>query len=250
MYRHTRWYRLLVVGILMMLCTASLHAQVDPGGTVTGQVRGADTQAGLANVAVRIYDSNGQEVNSTTTNGMGNYTFSGLAASSYRVGFAPDPTTGYLQSFYNGASSLATATPISVTAGQTTSQIDAELLVGGKISGTLTTADGGSELQNFSVAVFKNNAAYEYVTGAIVGPSGGGYTVVGLPTGSYRVQFLPATSAPSLYLPEFYDNVATLAAATPISVTVGQTTGGINAILGRRTDTQSNHMIYLPLAIR
>ncbi len=36
MYQYTRWYRLLIIGLAALLCTASVYAQVDPGGVVTG----------------------------------------------------------------------------------------------------------------------------------------------------------------------------------------------------------------------
>ncbi len=106
--------------------------------------------------------------------------------------------------------------------------------MGGRISGTLVSSDGGNELQNFAIAVYEAAAPYRYVTTGIVGPSLGSYTVVGLPTGSYRLWFTPATGDPSRYLSEYYNNAATLEAATPVSVTVGQTTGGVNAIMGLR----------------
>ncbi len=74
--------------------------------------------------------------------------------------------------------------------------------MGGRISGTLVSSDGGNELQNFAISVHEAAAPYRYVTTGIVGPSLGSYTVVGLPTGSYRLWFIPATGDPSRYLSE------------------------------------------------
>ncbi len=197
-------------------------------GLSSGQVTGTDTQAGLADVQVKLYGSSGEHpLKEARTDSSGHYSFTGLAAGSYRVGYSSFHPTGYLASFYAGASSLDSATPVAVTAGQTTANIDAELVVGGRISGTLVSSDGGNELQNFAIAVYEAAAPYRYVTTGIVGPSLGSYTVVGLPTGSYRLWFVPATGDPSRYLSEYYNNAATLEAATPVSVTVGQTTSGI-----------------------
>jgi hypothetical protein len=237
-----------ILSILLGSAITPLRAQVDQGGRITGRVTGADTQAGLAGVRVGLYLSTAAHQplpwRSTYTDAIGNYSFTGLASSNYWVGFKPEEQSGYVWEFYAGAGTLASATAITVTAGQT-SQVNASLAVGGRIRGTLTTVDGGSELQSFGVAAYDSTGAW--ITTVNVGASGGSYEVIGLRSGSYRLWFGPATGDPALYLGEYYDNAASLEQATPIDVVAGQITGGINALMGKG---KNGSAVYLPLLMR
>ena len=56
----------------------------------------------------------------------------------------------------------------------------------------------------------------------------GQYDLGGLPTGTYRLEFVDESGA---YLSEYYNNAATLDAATGVAVTAGSTTPSINAQL-------------------
>ena len=56
----------------------------------------------------------------------------------------------------------------------------------------------------------------------------GFYTITGLPSDTYKIQF---TSEVSGYAGEWYDNKADYASATAVSVTAGHTTTGIDAVL-------------------
>ena len=79
-------------------------------------------EAGIANVAVTLYDNIGNPVANTTTNASGNYVFSNLATSvagtNYQVGFTKPPA--YLSfSPNNGAVSVANNSDANVTTGRT-----------------------------------------------------------------------------------------------------------------------------------
>ena len=57
----------------------------------------------------------------------------------------------------------------------------------------------------------------------------GGYTVEGLPTGDYRVQFHPLPGTDLVV--EYYDDATSHEQATLVAVTVGETVEGIDAVL-------------------
>ena len=151
---------------------------------------------------------------------------SGLAAGSYKVGFQSCGGGNYLSQFYDGKSSLATADAVSVSAGSTTSGIDAALQQGGQITGTVTDALTHAGIANKCVAAY--DASNNFVASGFT-DSAGHYAMAGLVAGSYRVGF--QTCGGGNYAPQFYDGKSSLAAADLVSVTGGGTTSGIDAAL-------------------
>jgi len=204
--------------------TSGINAALAAGGQITGTVTDASTSAPVAGVFVQAYDSGGNPVASTQTASDGTYTIAGLATGSYKVGFVPGGT--YLPQFYDGKASLAAADPVAVTAGSTTSAINAALVVSGsgQISGTVTDASTSSPVGNVEVDVYDSSGGF---VSSVQTASNGTYIVPGLATGSYKVGFVPGGT----YLPQFYNGKATLTAADPVAVTAGSTTSGINAAL-------------------
>src|SRR5690242_12069369 len=85
----------------------------------------------------------------------GVYSFPKLDFGVYRIGFQDIPG-GYLRytpAFYNKAATLDDATNISVTAGVTTTQINAQLDAASHITGTVTD-EQGHPLENIRVTVY------------------------------------------------------------------------------------------------
>ena len=220
------------VAVTVGSTTTGIDAALRPGGQMTGRVTDASTGAAIQNVEVDAYDSNGNFVNSTCTASDGSYTVSGLATGSYRVGFAVSGLSGfcggslqnYLPQFYNGKASLATADPVAVTAGSTSTGIDAALQPGGQITGKVTDASTGAAIAGESVTVLGSSGNF---VGFASTDSNGNYTVAGLTTGTYKVEFYGGGN----YLTQFYNGKASLATADPVAVTVGSTSTGIDAAL-------------------
>ena len=135
--------------------------------------------------------------------------------------------TDYLTSYYNGQASLAEADAVSVTLGGVTGNINAALVLGGKITGTVTAAAGGALLEDVTVYAYTSKTAgtYDYVAYDYTGADGV-YTLSGLTAGTYYLRF-----AKTDYLPSYYNGRASLAEADGVSVTLGGVTGNINAAL-------------------
>ena len=215
--------------------TSEVDAAMSPGGLITGRVTAASGGAALANIEVCVTGPAGGG-GCTTTNAGGEYTISGLSTNSYDVKFSPGrhEDGNYAPQYYSGRSSYSEATPVSVTAGSTTSGIDAEMQSGGEIAGRVTAASGGAPLANISVCAYAydrqplpDTHSIECAVDTMTRTNAGGeYTVSGLSTGSYGVEFFRPDEN---YLTQYYDGVSSWSEAEAVSVTVGSTTSAIDA---------------------
>ena len=224
----------------------SLPAISIQSGGVTGTIY-LDSSAPAADVPVVAYDSNGNVVRTTCTTTGGTYRLFGLATGTYRIGantvpgddtvniyggggppgnpFACQPKA-YLPRYYNLKWSLATADPVSVTAGSTASGIDGVLHKGGHITGTVTDASTHTAIQNISVHVYDSGGTD---LGSVCTDASGNYkfpgpynanipgTVTGIAYGNYRVGF-GAGCGVNKYQTQFYNGKASLATADSVTV--------------------------------
>ena len=243
--------------------SATLYAQSGATDSVSesvivsyGQIAGAAidraTSAPIAGICVKAYNSSGVVLASAQTNSSGAYTLSSVAAGSAQVGFSSGcGASNYLTQYYNGKSSLASANPVGVTAGATTSGINAAMVVGGQIIGTVT--DSATKAALAGICVQADDSSGGEVASTQTNPSGV-YTLSALPTGSYHVGFADCAAGPDnagTYVTQYYNAKATLASADPIAVTAGKTTTGINAAMvthGQITGTVTDKATHVPLA--
>jgi Carboxypeptidase regulatory-like domain len=127
------------------------------------------------------------------TNAAGEYTIENLSEGSDKVRFDPPETctarlcsSVYITEFWNGAFSEETSTPVKVTLGTTTTGIDSELQLGGRIAGTVTNAGTGQPAANVyvcAISASKTEGACNFTNAA------GEYSLTGLASGSYEVDF-------------------------------------------------------------
>ena len=104
---------------------SGVDAALAAGGQIAGTVTDASSGAGVGNVQVVVYGTTGTVIASATTARDGTYTVLGLAPGSYHVGFFPGGP--FAVQFYTGRALQSAADAIAVTAGLTTSGIDAAL---------------------------------------------------------------------------------------------------------------------------
>ncbi len=210
-------------------------------GQITGVVTASGTGLPLADVSVTAYDAGtGSSTGYGYTDSNGEYTIDFLATGIYKVEFSTSYSYGaakdYLGQFYNNQTSLDSATPINVTDGQPTPNINAVLELGGQITGRVTAADTHNALQDVSVYVSASaNCSYwsEYAST----DANGFYTVTAIPTGnSYKVYFNPNYSYVALteeYIEQYYNNKPDLSSATPVAVAAPNVVNNIDAALLR-----------------
>lgn len=206
-------------------------------GSISGTVTAASGGAALKGVEVCAYEvEEEEEEGCALTSPSGQYTISGLFPGEYKVEFWPHREgLNYITQYYNNKSTFATAEAVTVTSGETSSGVNAQLQVGGLLTGTLTDAATHAALPGIFVCAFEPTIE-EFIcaqTGA-----GGQYTIAGLPSSSfYRVEFGPEFEeqvAPGSYITQYYSGKSTLAEANPVAVTAPATTAGIDAALARR----------------
>lgn len=204
---------------------AALAAPPVPGsitGTVTREADGSPVVGATVSASMT---GGGWGWGSTTTGVDGSYTLPALEPGAYVLTFRADGTD-LVTEYWDDAVDWTAATPVALTSGGAATGINAELAVGGTVSGTVTRTDGGSPAEGVQVEVQAEN-------GGIVGQThvgaDGTYQIGGLATGAYTVHF-QSFSDPSLAA-EYWEDARTLAAATRVDVTAGQAVSAIDASL-------------------
>ncbi|KQY42827.1 hypothetical protein ASD18_17715 [Cellulomonas sp. Root137] len=148
-----------------------------------------------------------------------------LAQGTYVVRFDPPYGGGMVTQYWQGATTQAGATPLTVVAGQTTPLGDVTFADGGAITGTVTDAAGDPVAD---ANVFLSPSTGGAIVGATTGVDGT-YRAAGLTAGSYRVQFQGATG--SLLRGEYYDNAHEYMDADLVTSTGSGTVTGVDAQL-------------------
>ncbi|MEZ4679726.1 MAG: carboxypeptidase regulatory-like domain-containing protein [Caldilineaceae bacterium] len=228
-----------------------INAALDETGAITGVVT-IDSGQPLANATVSLYrrieDPSfpfWQTIQSTYTNERGGYQFQWLLPGTYRLYFVDGNNPPlYSYEYYENAETLEGATDIEVGSGITVTGINVQLEQFSKIAGRVTDNEG-RPLENISVTIYgfhpTNNYWYDQ---QIVQTDGNGHyefpTLVG---GPYRLAFNQAYVYPPQYEPEFYQNAATLEAATTINLARSEVIDNVDVqleqyaqIAGRVTD--------------
>jgi hypothetical protein len=209
-----------------------IDAALDLGGKIAGRVTAAGSGTPLASVYVYAYTSTTSTdyVAYDSTDASGIYTITRLLTGTYYLQLAPSYGSDYIGEYYNNKPTLAAADGVSVALGGVVTGIDAALDLGGKITGRVTAAANGQPLQNVYVYVYTTtgtcgagSVAYGYTDAS------GVYTITGLVTGTYYLEFKPSYG--SDYLGEYYNDKSSLATADGVSVSLGAVVSGIDAAL-------------------
>ena len=204
----------------------NINADLTEGGRITGTVTGSGGVP-LADLWVYVYPAgNDNSIVSIKTDADGHYaTENGLATGQYQVQFSAP--LGYQSEWYNNQASQTSATLVSVMAGETHGDVNAQLATyaWSTVTGTVTTADTGLPVNMwvyaYSVSGLGSWSAYA---------NGGHYVLRGLPPDAYRISF---SSPPSPYVPIYYHDQPDWDLADLITVTAGMTMTNINQALLR-----------------
>jgi hypothetical protein len=193
--------------------TTTINAELAAGATMTGRVTDRDTGAGLPGVNVSLNALDGVGRANAQTDATGYYTATGAETGDYRVYFgAPAP---YVSESFDNAVSFVQYTPVSLSAGVTTTNINASLGAGPEITGTVT-GPGGAPLAGVYVcahAIGDLNASRCASTDAA-----GQYRAGPLTPGAYQIY----AQGDSQYAQRWYDGA--LNTDTAQRVTMGNST--------------------------
>lgn len=212
--------------------SAPLIAELgDVTGTVTAAVAKTPIE-GIEVCAISLAEESELEEEAppvcVETDSTGKYTTS-LPAGEYIIEFfAPDLTgPSYVSQFFDDKLTPGEAEPVLVAAHTTRTNVDAALQIGGQIAGTITSATTHGQLAGVVACALGVKARAGRCSGRR--EDTGIYTIPGLPTGTYKVVFLPQFEEP--YGSQYYKEKSTFAAADPVSVTAEMTTSGIDAAM-------------------
>ena len=210
-----------------------IDAELQKASRIEGTAIDAVSAEPISYLEVCAYRaSDGEQVRCTHTDPEGEYALAGLAGGDYKVGFFSinyeEGTTGqnYVAQYYNSKSSLQSAEPVSVPDSTDVTGIDAEMQEGERIKGTVIDAESKEAIHLITVCAVKvgdttaercANTGYN-----------GEYAITALAPGEYKVEFVDNRYEP-LYPTRYYDGKLSLAAADPISVTIGPDVTGIDA---------------------
>jgi hypothetical protein len=224
------------VSVVVGATTSNINFSLPAGGRISGAVTnaagGAPVPITTGNAGVSIFNSIGVAVMQMYTENDGTYETPSLPPGTYYVETQNVP--GFGNQLYSaiGCSGcpVLTGVPVTVTAGNTTGNINFALAAAGSISGTLTNAAGGAAISGANVQVFS-------ITGSNVGNANtnasGVYTIGGLAPGSYYVR----TNQGGSFINEIYNDIpcqqcaVTTSGAALVPVTTGATTSNINFAL-------------------
>lgn len=211
--------------------------ELAPGGIISGEISiGAGRPTGMfCTYYVDLFDSNDEYVTYSESMWDNKYSIDKLPTGQYKIHFgfgcvnisdgaivtsSGDP----LFEFYDNGATLDEATLVSVTSGEVTT-VNPHLARDGSISGTVTDAEGEA-LPGVCVIAYDSKGAYK---SSAQTAGDGGYTVAGLGSGDHRLKFMGCEGSGISVIPEFFDDGASLANATPIPVSPGSDTAGIDA---------------------
>lgn len=152
--RSTRFFLGLatLVGAVVAMPAAAMAGSIS--GVVTAETGGTP----IAGVRVCQYERNGAiEESCTQTDGSGDYTFSGLPAGSYLIGFSGQPgNLKWVSEIYNNKRYSWEADLVTISASQDLGGINAALAEGGSISGTVTDETTGLPVSGIRACAIDN----------------------------------------------------------------------------------------------
>ncbi len=226
------WALAVLLGCVVLLAGSSTALAAAGSAKITGKVTQFSSPAtGIEGVAVRVYTEGGEVAGFTHTLASGEYAVEGLAPGLYTVEFNP-AGLNYVRQYYKESSLLSGATPVVLAAeGETKTGIDAKLVEGGQITGTVVEFTEGKAvvpLESVEVRAYEATGSEPLVGFATTGVAGT-YDIAGLATGSYKVMFAPAFGSALNFVTQYYEDAASSATATPVSVTQGTTTTAVGA---------------------
>ena len=212
------------VPVTVGINTPDINFVLDAGGSIAGSVVDSTNQPipGIF-IDVFMFDA-GTWVNSGQTDSTGNYSISGIPIGKYRVGTNAEGTS-FTNEFFDNAKDHDLASPVSVTTGNTTFNINFTLDAGGSISGSVLNANGQPV-----PAVFVDVIMFDSDVWINSGQSDatGNYSISGIPTGKYRVK---TNAKGTNFINEYFNNVTDFDLASAVSVTAGIDTANINFVL-------------------
>jgi hypothetical protein len=224
-----------------------ISASLEETGSFSGAVVEDGTGDPLEGICVLAFDDELGSFGEATTDADGGYVVADLPAGAYTVVFGDcaEPYV-HISEVYDDVQLSSEgpetdAQPVDVTSGEDTGGIDASLAEGGAVQGVLTGLHTGEEQPLVCVGLF--DAQDEEGRPVALADSGlapapnreasspGEFVFPGVVPGDYVVAFNPGDCADTGYLTSWYDDALSRDDADILTVTQGEVTRGIDAVV-------------------
>jgi len=229
----------------------NINASLGLGSTISGTVTDQNTGEPLEGIRVTANydeDNNGEAFTRTD----GTYEITGLPSNTFQVAFQdigwtdPSGESVYATEWYNGVATMASATSITLTAPASRVGVNATMLKGASISGTVTESGTGNIIyaedeEGWARTIqveLTDTAGNQLYWGQT--DSKGKYFFGGLPAGTYKVKFYDWGSGTTgetenvFYTTQWYSNKANVGTANAITLGATTTQTGVNAAMVKR----------------
>jgi hypothetical protein len=232
--------------------TTSVSAVLARGASISGTVTSAaPPHSEIEHIEVTAYEKAAPNaaIERTETSQFGAYKLEGLLKGTYvigfKLGFGSD--LDYAPQFFPEKQRFLEAGEVSLVEGEKDTGIDAKLVQGSSISGTVTDAATSQPLAGITVIATPPGGA-EMLEARTFTDANGNYTLAGLGSGSVDVLFQQLTEGKVKpgevrYISQFYkeddfpEHISSVEelfiGALPVEVTIPNTTSGIDAAMVR-----------------
>jgi protocatechuate 3,4-dioxygenase beta subunit len=202
---------------------AVARAETSPAGTIRGSVH---NQAGdpIPGICVEAISSAAPVQTSTAADG--SYSLN-VSPRDYLVEFTDCSGTDYIKQYWSQSGSEQ-ADYVRVTDGSDVANVNVAMRPGGRVEGVVTNTDG-EPIERAQVIAFARDHGDS--AGSAYTEADGTYVLHGLPPGDNQVQFVGMTATTEGYAGQYYGDVQLQSESPFVSVTVGQSASGINAVL-------------------
>ncbi|HEX4115658.1 MAG TPA: carboxypeptidase-like regulatory domain-containing protein [Solirubrobacteraceae bacterium] len=213
-----------------------IDAHMEKGASISGTVSDAEGKPiTTRDICVTVYaasydDYSENDYGSAATDSSGNYTVGGLAPGSYDVEFADcdyDGTRNDRPQYYDDQANGGSAEPVTLTAEEEETGIDASLQPATSISGHVYAGSGDSTpLAGICVDAYvaSEDGAYDYVSYTYTAADGS-YTLLHLaPSTGYKVEFSDCDDL-TAYESQFYEDASEYSLAKTVTPSASPTTG-------------------------
>jgi Carboxypeptidase regulatory-like domain len=239
-----------VLGIFLLPSSAAAASDTASiSGTVTSAHEGKPLEA-LEVCALKL-DSEGnvESEGCAPTNADGNYTIGELPAGEYKIEFTgyvclveTECFLRYVPQFYDGRQAFGLAKMVDLSEGEALTGIDASMLEGGSVSGTVRSNSIKKQpIEDAEVCAIQELEGVEFGLTCALTNADGNYTISGLAAESAYIAFTgevcnPATeTCAAVYKTQYYNDHPTPEGANTVAVGEGGTTAGISASLEELT---------------
>lgn len=227
------------LGLTGFLIAPIAHAATSAPATF-GSISGTVTYEGgtgplpASGARVQAYDADGDFAATAITDEQGDYTLTYLAAGDYTVNFSRWQNNA--PQWWPAAADQGSAQAVAVAGAKPTSDIDATLVTGAALTGSVSRADVPGQALPLTQIDLVTPAGT--VVATALSEADGSYELTGLTPGAHTLHFTraePGLGYTDSYAGQWWDGATGLATATTFELTAGQTATGFDAALSPST---------------